>query len=153
MGSMGSSFEQALIRRMRAELDDLNVTVPAVPDYSGHRSIKFVWVVARPLCLALAAALLLGSVAVFASGSPNPKVWVTEAARSLGIQAPGDEVGPGAAPSPRSSKSPEPADSPETSDGGSVPPGSRVEPSEKPTTEPVERETPAPADVAAGSDG
>ena len=153
MGSMGSSFEQTLIRRMRAELDDLNVTVPAVPDYSGHRSIKFVWVVARPLSLALAAALLLGSVAVFASGSPNPKVWVTEAAHSLGIQAPGDEVAPGAAPSPRPSKSPEPGESPETSDGGSVPAGSRVEPSEKPTTEPVERETPEPADGAGGSDG
>ena len=152
MGSMASSFEQRLIRRMHAELDALSVTVPVVPDYSGHRSFKFVWVVARPLALALAAALLLGSVAVFASGSPNPKVWVTQAARSLGIQAPDDEVAPDATPSPRPSKSPEPAESP-SADGASVPAGSRVEPGDKPTTEPVERETPQPAVGAAESDG
>jgi hypothetical protein len=153
MGSMASSFEEALSRRIRAELDALNVTVPAVPVYSGHRSFRHVWAVARPLALAMAAALVLASVAVFASGSPNPKVWVTEAEHSLGIQTPDDEFPPGATQSPRPSKSSEPGESPEPGDGGSVPAASRPEPTEKPTTEPVERQTPEPADGVAEGDG
>ena len=147
MGSMDSSFDQALTRRLRDELDALSVTAPAVPGYSGRRSLTFVWGVARPLALALAAALVLGSVAAFASGSPNPKVWVTEAEHSLGIQAPDDEVAPGAAPSPH------PSESPDAGEDHSVPAGSQVEPSDKPTAEPVERQTPEPADVASEVDG
>ena len=144
---MDSSFEQALTGRLRAELDALNVAVPAVPEYAGGRSFRHVWAVARPLALAVAAALVLGSVAAFASGSPNPKVWVTEAEHSLGIQAPDDETAPGAAPSPHSSESPD------SGEDHAAPPGSRTEPTEKPTTEPVERETPEPADRAPEGDG
>lgn len=144
---MDSSFEQALTRRLRAELDALIVAAPAVPGYSGRRSLTFVWGVARPLALALAAALVLGSVAAFASGSPNPKVWVTEAEHSLGIQAPDDEIAPGAAPSPH------PSESPDAGEDQSVPAGSQVEPSDKPTAEPVERQTPEPADGASEVDG
>jgi hypothetical protein len=144
---MDSSFEQALTRRLRSELDALHVTVPAVPGYSGQRSLRFAWAVARPLAMALAAALLLGSVAAFASGSPNPKVWVTEAEHSLGIQTPDDENAPGAAPSPRPSESADPGED------RAAPPGSRSEPSDKPTAEPVERQTPEPADGAAEADG
>jgi hypothetical protein len=147
MGSMDSSFEQALTRRLHAELGALKVAVPAVPGYSGRRSLSHVWGVARPLALALAAALVLGSVAAFASGSPNPKVWVTEAEHSLGIQAPDDENAPGAAPSPRPSESPDPGED------HAVPAGSQVEPSDKPTAEPVERQTPEPADAAPEGDG
>jgi len=137
---MDSSFEQALTRRLRSELDALHVTVPAVPGYSGRASLRYAWVVARPLALALAAALVLGSVAAFASGSPNPKVWVTEAEHSLGIQAPDDENAPGAAPSPR------PSESPDARDDHAVAPGSRGDPSDKPTAEPIERQTPEPAE-------
>lgn len=144
---MDSSFEQALTRRLRAELDALIVAAPAVPGYSGRRSLTFVWGVARPLALALAAALVLGSVAAFASGSPNPKVWVTEAEHSLGIQAPDDEIAPGAAPSPH------PSESPDAGEDHSVPAGSQVESSDKPTAEPVERQTPEPADGASEVDG
>ena len=144
---MDSSFEQSLTRRLRAELDVLNVAVPAVPDDSGDRSLKYLWAVARPLALAVAAAMLLGSVAAFASGSPNPKVWVTEAEHALGIQAPDDEIAPGAAPSPHPSESPEPGED------HAVPPGSRGEPSDKPTTEPVEHRSPEPADGAPEGDG
>lgn len=140
MGSMDSSFEQSLTRRLRAELDGLNVAVPAVPDDSGDRSLKYLWAVARPLArplaLAVAAAMLLGSVAAFASGSPNPKVWVTEAEHSLGIQAPDTEIAPGAAPSPHPSESPEPG-----------------EDHAVPTTEPVEHRSPEPADGAPEGDG
>ncbi len=144
---MDGSFEQALIRRLRADLDALNVAVPAVPDYSGRPSLRHLWAVARPLALAVAAALLLGSVAALASGSPNPKVWVTEAEHSLGIQAPDDESAPGAAPSPRRSESPDPGED------HSVPAGSQAEPGDKPTAEPVERQTPEPADGAPEGNG
>jgi hypothetical protein len=143
---MDSSFEQALTRRLRAELDALSVAAPAVPGYSGRRSLTFVWGVARPLALALAAALVLGSVAAFASGSPNPKDWVTQAEHSLGIQAPDDEIAPRVAPSPH------PSESPDAGEDHSAP-GSQVEPSDKPTAEPVERQTPEPADGASEVDG
>ena len=144
---MDSSFEQALTRRLHAELDALSVAAPAMPRYSGRRSLTFVWGVARPLALALAAAVVLGSVAAFASGSPNPKDWVTEAEHSLGIQAPDDEIAPGASPSPH------PSESPDAREDHSVPAGSQVEPSDKPTAEPVERQTPEPADGASEVDG
>jgi hypothetical protein len=147
MGLMDSSFEQALTGRLRSELDALHVTVPAVPGYAGRRSMRYVWGVARPLALAMAAALVLGSVAAFASGSPNPKVWVTEAEHSLGIQTPEDENAPGAAPSPRPSESSDPGED------RAVPPGSQSEPSDKPTAEPVERQTPEPVDGSPAGDG
>ena len=146
MEQVNSSFEQALTRRLRAELDALNVAVPAVPGYSGPRSLAYVWAVGRPLALAVAAALLLGSVAAFASGSPNPKVWVTEAEHSLGIPAPDDEIAPGALPLVH------PSESPEAEDGHSAPVGSGVEPSHKPGSEPVERESPGPAGGAPEGD-
>lgn len=143
---MDASFEQALTRRLRAELDELLVTVPGVPAYSSHRPLRYMWMVGRPLALALAAALLLGSVAAFASGSPNPKDWVTEAERSLGIQVPDEEHAPGS-PSPRASESPEPGED------HAAPPGSRTEPSDKHSAEPVERAAPEPADGASEADG
>lgn len=147
MEQVNRSFEQALTRRLRAELDALNVAVPAVPGYSGPRSFAYVWAVGRPLALAVAAALLLGSVAAFASGSPNPKVWVTEAEHSLGIPAPDDEIAPGALPAVH------PSESPEAEDGHSAPVGSGGEPSHKPGSEPVERESPGPTgDAPEGDD-
>lgn len=102
--------------------------------------------VGRPLAVAVAAAMLLGSVAVFASGSANPKVWVTEAEHSLGISTPDDENSPGAAPSPHPSESPEPRED------HAVAPGSQSEPSDRPTAEPVEHETPEPVDSVSEGD-
>lgn len=144
---MDTSFEQQLTRRLRSELDELHVTVPAVPAYSSRRSLRYLWMVGRPLAVAVAAALLLGSVAVFASGSANPKVWVTEAEHSLGISTPDDENAPGAAPSPRPSESPDPGED------HAAAPGSRSEPSDKPTTAPIEHETPEPAAGTPEGDG
>ena len=142
-----NSFEQALKRRLRAELDGLKVGVPAVPDYSWRRSPKFPLAVARPLALAVAAALLLGSVAAFASGSPNPRVWVTEAQHSLGIQTPDQENTPGTAPTPH------PSEHPDTEGSGAVPSGSRSEPGDKRTPEPVDHSSPEPADGSREGDG
>jgi hypothetical protein len=136
METMDSSFEGALIGRLRTELDALNVVVPAVmPGYSPRRSVRYVWTVGRPLALALAVALLLGSVAAFASGSPNPGTWVKEAEKTLGIP-PSDEktpIGPEASPSPESSEG----------EGGGQPGGER-EPAETPTAEPAEHQSPEP---------
>lgn len=135
---MDSSFESALIGRLRTELDALNVVVPAVmPGYSPRRSVRYVWTVGRPLALALAVALLLGSVAAFASGSPNPGTWVKEAEKTLGIP-PSDEktpIGPEASPSP------EPSDG----EGGGQPTGAEREPVETPTAEPADHQSPEPA--------
>jgi hypothetical protein len=141
MEIMDGSFERALISRLRTELDALNVAVPAVmPGYSPRRSVRYVWTVGRPLALALAVALLLGSVAAFASGSPNPGTWVKEAEKSLGIP-PADEtppIGSEASPSPESSESPKAED-------GGQPTGAEREPAETRTVEPVERQSPEPA--------
>jgi hypothetical protein len=155
MGSMESSFEQALTRRLHSELDALNVAVPAVPGYSERRTFRYVWAVGRPLALALAATLLLGSIAAFASGSPNPRVWVAEAEHSLGIQAPDDENAPGPAPAPRPSESADPREDRATRPGSLSEPTDKptAEPVERQTPEPVERQTPEPADGAGEADG
>jgi hypothetical protein len=148
MELMDSSFERALRRRLSAELDALHVEVPvAAPGYSRRRSMRYVWAVGRPIAVALAVALLLGSVAAFASGSPNPANWVNGAERSLGITPSDDQIPNRAEDSPspqRSEDSPSPhpstTPSPHRAQSTVVAP----EPGETQSPEPVERQSPEP---------
>jgi hypothetical protein len=99
MELMNDSFEAALARGLRTELDALNVAVPtAALQLPRKSSMRFVWAVGRPLAVALAAALLLGSVAAFASGDPSR--WVREAARQLGLPPFNEDTPIGAKASP-----------------------------------------------------
>ena len=116
---MDRSFEAALTKRLRAELDALDVAAPAAkPQFRRSAPMRYVWTVGRPLALTLAVALLLGSVAALASGSPDPSQWVIDAKRSLGLPPTDDETpfGLQASPSPHPSESPEPRESPESSE-------------------------------------
>jgi hypothetical protein len=101
------SFEAAFASRLRAELDAMRVWLPAAtPAPRRARSAAL----ASAAAFAVGCALLLGTVAAFASGSPNPKVWISEAEKSIGIPPGGSEPSSGA--EPIWTPTPEPSDSP-----------------------------------------
>jgi hypothetical protein len=83
--------------------------------------------------MAVGAALLLGTVAVFASGSPDPRVWMREAQHSLGVPLEGEHspMTVQASPEPSSER-----ESPAPAAGGEH---------ESPSPGAVERESPEPA--------
>jgi hypothetical protein len=88
MELVGRPFDEVFAARLREELDAVQVAQPpgvprqlprglfAVPRFAG-----------RPFALAAAAgaAVALAMTASFATGSPNPGVWVGTAARVLGV--------------------------------------------------------------------
>ncbi len=65
--------------------------------------------------LAVGCALVLGTVAAFASGSPNPKVWIREAEQTIGIPSTVSAPSPDGA-APESTATPE--ESPAAPSGG-----------------------------------
>jgi hypothetical protein len=139
-----SSFERALIGRLRAELDALNVAGPAAfRPYLRRRRARYVWAVGRTLAVGLAVALLLGSVAAFASGSTNPATWVKDAGQSFGI-LPSDDQAPIGGPD--ESPSPHPSESSEPKQDTVRPTGTGHEPVETQSPEPTERQSPEPSD-------
>jgi hypothetical protein len=148
MELMDGSFESALTTRLRTELDALNVAVPAAaPAYSRRGAMRYVWAVGRPLAIALAVALLLGSVAAFASGSPNPSNWVKDAERSLGIPL-SDDKSPNdseESPSSQATESPEPADDRVEPTGAEREPAETPQPSEHHSPEPAEHDSAPPS--------
>jgi hypothetical protein len=101
------SFEAAFAKRLRDELDSMHVWLPvASPRARRMRPAAF----ASLAAVVVGCALVLGTVAAFASGSPNPKVWITEAERTIGIPPTGGEPSRDGA-SPASPASPEPSES------------------------------------------
>jgi hypothetical protein len=147
MDFVDGSFEASLTRRLRAELDALDVATAAVSPQSRRiRPVRIVWTIGRPLALALALALLLGSVAALASGSTDPSQWVREAKSSLGLPPSDDEGNPSgvqASPSPHAEDSPETTETPEPAEGGTQPGTPEREAPESP--EPTEHRTPEPS--------
>lgn len=85
--SSEAAFEQSLARRMREELDALKVAGPAARPQS-VRAMRIA--LSSAAALAVGVALLLGTIAVFASGSPDPRVWIKDAQRSLGAPLAGE---------------------------------------------------------------
>jgi hypothetical protein len=134
MELVDGSFERALGRHLRAELDALNVASPATArPYARRGSMRYAWAVGRTLAVGLAVALLLGSVAAFASGDPGK--FVSSAERSLGIPPFDDKPPIGSLKSPSSR--------PSESEGRARPSsGSQSEPAESPTPEPTQRASP-----------
>jgi hypothetical protein len=123
-------FEQALARRLREELDALDAAAPASRP-TPVRAMRLA--LGSVAAMAVGAALLLGTVAVFASGSPDPRVWMREAQHSLGVPLVG-EHSPMAVQS-----SPEPSSEPESS----APAASAEHESSSPAA--MERESPEPS--------
>lgn len=101
--------------------------------------------VGRPLALALALALVLGSVAALASGSTDPSQWVREAKSSLGLP-PSDDGNPAGvpvSPSPHAKASPQTTETPEPVEDGIRPGTPQREAPESP--EPTEHRSPEPS--------
>lgn len=78
---LDSAFESALGARLRAELDAVAVAVPASRPQP-VRAVRLAFGAAA--AIAVGAALLLGTVAALASGSPDPRVWLKQAHHSVG---------------------------------------------------------------------
>ncbi|MGA7911551.1 MAG: hypothetical protein WCC30_08410 [Candidatus Dormiibacterota bacterium] len=125
------SFEAAFASRLRDELDSMQVWVPVTrPAASRLRPAAFASFVA----LAVGCALVLGTVAAFASGSPNPKVWIRQAEQTIGIPPTGSQpsqVGAG----PASTATPEPTEASPPSGGESEAPGPTAPERESPHPE------------------
>lgn len=81
------AFEQVLAGRLRDELDALYVAAPAARP-TAVRGMRLAF--GSAAAIAVGAALLLGTVAVFASGSPDPRVWLKQAQHSLGVPMVGE---------------------------------------------------------------
>ncbi len=124
------AFDQALAKRLRQELDALDVAAPA-PRPQPLRAMRLA--LGSMAAMAVGAALLLGTVAVFASGSPDPRVWLRAAQHSLGVPLVGEHSPLAVQSSPESAPEPE-----------SFAPAATAE-RESPNPAEVERESPQPA--------
>jgi len=135
-------FEETFTRRLRAELDAVDVRVP-VRTTPGRRLAAGRFWIARPLAVALIAAIALGVLAASVTRSPDPGRWIQPGVwmRALGVAPPpSPEATQTAAPSPSPSDKLEPTQSPEPE--STARPGSpESEPSERPSS-PGARESP-----------
>lgn len=144
-------FEEVFGRRLREELDALDVRTPMRPRTGGTRWMRTLWI-ARPLAGALIATIALAGLATAVTASPDPARWIQPGAwqRGLGV-APWS---PSPTPHSEPSESPEPSSSAEPSESSEprateVPASPRSEPTERPESpEPSQsaepRETEAP---------
>jgi hypothetical protein len=130
-------FESHLARRMRAELEAVAILTP-MPRRGATRVRPFA--LATAAAVAVGAALLLGTAAVFASGSANPVDWVTQAQRSLGL--------PIAEKAPAAQRSPEPTPEKEPAAQATAGEHESPEPNQTPT-----RSEPAEGAETEGGDG
>lgn len=139
-----TAFERALGARLRDELDAISIAVPASRPQP-IRALRLAFGVAA--AIAVGAALLLGTVAAFAAGSPDPRVWLKQAQHSYGAPLIG-EHSPMAAPS-----TPEPSAEPQSA--APAAPGEHESPSQAGTEhespEPSLAEAPQPRDQGEGS--
>lgn len=141
-------FEVGVSRRLRAELDALEVRLPA-PTYRerGSRSLPAFGLL-RPLAIAAAAAIALAALATAVTRSPDPARWIQP-----GVWMHALGVGP-AAPTPATSQPDEaaPSESPEAQPKAE-PTGPEREPSETPGGSSGEHESPEPRESGSPSTG
>lgn len=134
---MGALFEEELGRRLRLELDAVEVPAPRPLARPGQVS-RALWI-ARPLAAGLAATLALAALAASVTHSPDPSRWVQPGVwmKAIGVAppspaaTPADEASPSAEPSATAEPSERPAaESPEPE--ASERPGPSAEPRESP---------------------
>ncbi len=132
-------FEEHFSRRLRQELDALEVRTPPrrIPGATSRHG-RF-WI-ARPLAVAAIAAMAFAGLATAVTASPNPAHWVEPGAweRAFGVAPASPTPTPHAEPSesPERSSSAEPSESPES-------PTPKAEPSEHPES-PESGQSPEP---------
>lgn len=132
-------FEEQFSRRLRQELDALEVRTPPRRTRSAISGPGRFWI-ARPLAVAAIAAIALAGLATAVTASPNPARWVEPGAweRAFGVAPASPTPTPHAEPSesPEQSSSAEPSESPES-------PTPKAEPSEHPES-PESGQSPEP---------
>ena len=129
-------FEEVFSRRLRQELDALDVRTPMRRRPIGRGWLRTFWI-ARPLAVAAIATIALAGLATAVTASPDPAQWVQPGAweRALGVAPASPSPTPHSQPSetPEPSSSQEPSDSPKP--GVTENPDSpAAEPSEHPET-------------------
>ncbi|HZQ49728.1 MAG TPA: hypothetical protein VFB69_05425 [Candidatus Dormibacteraeota bacterium] len=142
---MQAFFENEVGRRLRAELDALDVRTPpmaAVRPRTGYLRA------ARPLAIALIAAIALAALATSVTRSPDPIRWIQPGVwmRAIGVAPP--QPSPSTredSPSPEPSPSAQPSERPE-------PQSPEPEPSDRPGPSTEPRESPEPASTRESPD-
>jgi outer membrane biosynthesis protein TonB len=143
-------FEEVFSRRLRRELDELDVRTPLRPRATGPRWLKTFWV-ARPLAVAAIATIALAGLATAVTASPDPAQWVQPGAwqRALGVAPASPSPTPKTEPSesPEPSGTAEPSESPEPR-ATEIPTNPKAEPSESPEA-PESSQSPEPRESEA----
>ena len=140
-------FELGLVRRLRAELDALDVRLPA-PAYGRRGSRRRpAFGLIRPLAIAAAAVIALAALATAVTRSPDPALWVQP---SVWMHAFG--VGPSSA-TPTTSQPDEAMPASPEAKPSTEPANAEPEPSETPGTSPREHESPEPSESESPSGG
>jgi len=139
-------FELGVARRLRAELDALEVRLPA-PAYGRRGSRRLpAFGLLRPLAVAAAAVIALAALATAVTRSPDPALWVQP---SVWMHAFG--VGP-SSPTPTAQPDDAMPGSPEAKPT-TEPTNHEAEPSETPGTSSREHESPEPRESESPSGG
>lgn len=141
-------FQRSFGRRLRAELDGLDIVLPDRRWGHGTHRARAGLRVLRPLALAVAATLALAALATAATRTADPQHWVQPGQWMSwsAIPRPSPTTQPQTHASP--SESPETAESPQPRATESEPNDSRQSPSSEQSPEPRESGSP-PAEVEA----
>jgi hypothetical protein len=129
-------FEDDLRRRLRAELDAVEIRTPVRDRRVPAPGYLRPW---RPLAVALIASLALGALAAAVTKSPDPARWVQPAvwARALG-DAPPSTSGTPASPAPPQAVEPEESPTPAVTEQ----PSRETEPAESRLSRPQATDSP-----------
>jgi outer membrane biosynthesis protein TonB len=140
-------FEGAFSRRLRQELDALDIRTPPRRQAGARARPRYFWI-ARPLAVAVIVTIALAGLATAVTASPDPSRWIQPAAwqRAFGIAPTSPSPTPRTEPSesPEPSSSAEPGESPEPQ----APSSPRAEPSEHPES-PESSQSPEPRESEA----
>ncbi len=148
MRSVGQ-FEDTFGRRLRQELDALEVRTPVMRARTTAAAprLRYFWI-ARPLAVAVIVTIALAGLASAVTASPDPARWIQPGAwqRAFGVAPASPTPTPRAEPteSPEPSSSAEPSESPEPRESASP----KAEPSEHPES-PESSQSPEPRESEA----
>jgi hypothetical protein len=120
------SFDQAFGRRLRAELDGLDIRLRASPSELRRRSRHAALRIVRPLALAMAATIAFAGLATAATGSPDPGRWLKPSDWTSHFNP------PAAGPSDEPATKPSPSEVAEPGEKATESPTTEREPSESP---------------------
>jgi hypothetical protein len=143
-------FDEVFGRRLRRELDALEIRTPARLRPTPAPRLRYFWI-ARPLAVAVIATIALAGLATAVTASPDPARWIQPDAwqRAFGVAPASPSPTPHAEPSesPEPSSSAEPSESPEATESAE-PSSPKAEPSDHPES-PESSRSPEPGESEA----